>query len=796
MWISKTLVIGIIVSLGAGAAAASIDFGRDALEGSSRVDGSAMTVPNGRVGDQVAYATFERNGSEEEWSRVGTSELRAEAIEEIVDKSTQPRLALAVVWPGGEWNIARQAGLLDIERQSDETYEIRSHVDLSTRDAISGLLRTTGTSHDLFVRDQSKNHSQISPGPVNSWALGNKTMIKILPFPYQGRTYALGDPATTEALEILQNDMLIAGRVNGDVRIEDLTFDGRVAKRAFIDGRDAYAIETNGCFRLFRMAYDKTVESPVFLHTAIDLPAHVCYKTTTWLTDALAYPVLYEERVVVNGTQSHEWLETLGAISMGDVEIPWASESVVADYRDWNPDAERSPAGQRFPADGAGLRLDYPLSVALADVTSSVGLVQFTKWKTQHSDHQLAGIELRPIGAQSETLRWTLIFATPSGQAYVLATERTGGNAAARVLERGEFASPPFGTNDFASGPVTLAAADALRRTYAIHPDTIQTANAVNWGYTFRAAGARCPLLSTCGPATGVVGQAPFYADYGVNTLLIGQISRSQPDTGVSAQLGDMETLDSWLRMITDTGNLFNSRQVDRRPGFVTLPIGEQTAPAATVAAAELPGITPPDIVRGAVITSSLLALFLIVYFLPVLKLLGTQAITIIPGYAKIQKADVLHNKVRDTMVSAIRADPGVTAPKLQKLTGAGWSTVVYHLGVLERNKMVSSILDGRHRRFFPVETMNWGDRTRIAMLKNARTKELYEAILGEPGVGFRELSHHVGISRPALYWHVDRLTKAGLVGQDKDGSKVRFYANEMGPGPAPYDAKAASEVT
>ncbi len=793
MWINKTLVIGIILSLGAGVGAASIDLGRDALQGSSRLDASPMTVPNGRIGDQVAYATFERNGNDDEWRRVGTSELRAEAIEEVVDKSTQPRLALAVVWPGGEWNVAKQAGLFEIETQSNETYEIRTHVDLSTRDAISGMLRTTGASHDLFVRDQSKNHSQFSPGPVNVWAFGNEAMVKILPFPYQGRTYALGDQAITEAREILQSDMVIAGRVNGDVRIDDLTFDGRVAKRAFIDGRDAYAVETNGCFRIFRMAYDKTVESPVFLHTAIDLPANVCYTTTTWLTDVLAYPVLYEERVVLNGTKTHGWLETLGAISMGDVEIPWATEPVGAAYRDWNPDAERSPGDQRFPADGSGLRLDYPLSVALADVTSSMGLVQFAQWKTQHSDHQLAGIALRPIGTQGETLRWTLIFATPNGQAYVLATERTSGSAAARVLERGEFASPPFGSNDFASGPVTLAAADALRRTYAIHPETIQTANAVNWGYTFLPAGARCPLLSTCGPATGVVGQAPLYGDYGVNTLIIGQTNRSQPDTGVSAQVGETEYLDSWLRMITDTGNLFNSRQVDRRPGFVTLPLGEQTAPAATVGAAELPGITPPDIVRGAVITSSILALFLIVYFLPVLKFLGGQAITFVPGYAKILKADVLHNKVRETMVSAIRADPGVTAPKLQTLTGAGWSTVVYHLGILERNKVVSSLLDGRHRRFFPVDTTNWSDRTRIAMLKNARTKELYEAILGEPGVGFRELSHHVGISRPALYWHVDRLTKAGLVGQDKDGSKVRFYANEMGP--APYDANAASEV-
>lgn len=795
MRISKGLILGIVASLSAGAVAAAAELGLDAALNQENVDNSPVTIPNGRLGDQIAYATFERSNADEAWQRVGTFAFRADRVETVADTSTMPHDALVVLSPPEEYiygGPAGQGGLAGMETAYDATVEYRKYVDLASRDIVSWGGQFQPHNRDLFVRERWANYTQLQPGPFSAWNLGPDAWAKLMPFPYQGRTYQLGDAADQDALDILLHDTL-GWNARADVIVENLAFSGRVANRAMVDGHDAYGIHTNGCFDISLMPDGWALEPnrANFLHSPIELPSHVCYETMTWLAADFAYPLLYEERVTRNGTATHEWLETVGAISHGHTEIPWARNRAKVAYRDDNPDAERSPANQRHPADGSGLRLAYPLSTAMTDVNSNL-LLQFAQWKASHAQSRLVGAKLEPTGA-GETLRWSLVFAVPDGDAFVVTTERTSGSTVAAVHEEGSFSGPAFEPDAPKGGPITLAAADAIRREHSIQPDPLEDANFVLWGFLYRVGGVRCDALSRCAPTEGRIDGNPWYA----NLITIGHTDQVRQSGSFSAEYvtGDgMGVVGSYVSVKSNTGNLWVAWEADEKRGFAPMVVSDEAAPAVALDAMGMPGIRPPDIMRGALVSSSLLIVFLIAYFLPLLKFLGAQAFTLLPGYAKIQKSDVLHNKVRDTMVTAIRADPGVTAPKLQQLTGAGWSTVVYHLGVLERNKLVSSLIDGRHKRFFPVEAVNWSDRTRLAALKNARTKELYEAILGEPGVGFRELSHQVGISRPALYWHVERLTKAGLVGQDRDGSKIRFYANEA-PNATPYDPNTATEV-
>ncbi|HEX9815825.1 MAG TPA: hypothetical protein VGB18_02495 [Candidatus Thermoplasmatota archaeon] len=50
-----------------------------------------------------------------------------------------------------------------------------------------------------------------------------------------------------------------------------------------------------------------------------------------------------------------------------------------------------------------------------------------------------------------------------------------------------------------------------------------------------------------------------------------------------------------------------------------------------------------------------------------------------------------------------------------------------------------------------------------------------------------------LGAPRPAIYWHTNRLEKAGLLGRDRAGLRTVFFAN---PAPVtPYSANDAVEV-
>jgi predicted transcriptional regulator len=116
-------------------------------------------------------------------------------------------------------------------------------------------------------------------------------------------------------------------------------------------------------------------------------------------------------------------------------------------------------------------------------------------------------------------------------------------------------------------------------------------------------------------------------------------------------------------------------------------------------------------------------------------------------------------------------------------------------LGVLEKNQLVSSLVDGRHRRFFPVGGVDWTKRGQVAALKNDRTRTIYELIADDPGIIQGDLAGRVGISVPAAIWHLKRLEDTGLVGREKKGRKVHYFANEAEYVPQPYDPGEAVEV-
>lgn len=108
---------------------------------------------------------------------------------------------------------------------------------------------------------------------------------------------------------------------------------------------------------------------------------------------------------------------------------------------------------------------------------------------------------------------------------------------------------------------------------------------------------------------------------------------------------------------------------------------------------------TPPPVAVATVIEGlglSLAALVLLaaLYALPLLKFVGTQA-WLRMDFARLTPDDVLANRHREGILKLIRQDSGVTAPQLQRLLGLDWTTIVYHVGVLGKNKKINARISG-----------------------------------------------------------------------------------------------------
>jgi len=170
----------------------------------------------------------------------------------------------------------------------------------------------------------------------------------------------------------------------------------------------------------------------------------------------------------------------------------------------------------------------------------------------------------------------------------------------------------------------------------------------------------------------------------------------------------------------------------------------------------------------------------LLAYFWSSIKAWGVRSLFVpaIGLYARVTRAEVFDNAVREEIFGAIRARPGISASDLSKLAGVSWGTTIYHLEVLEQNRMVSSLRKGRHRRYFENGADLSTSKDIVALLQNPVTASIAQQIRVAPGATQKDLAAATGMSPQALHWHLVRLVGAGLVRKERAGRFVRHFAS------------------
>lgn len=146
--------------------------------------------------------------------------------------------------------------------------------------------------------------------------------------------------------------------------------------------------------------------------------------------------------------------------------------------------------------------------------------------------------------------------------------------------------------------------------------------------------------------------------------------------------------------------------------------------------------------------------------------------------YAKITRAEVFDNTVRERIFQAIRAHPGVSASDLARLADVSWGTTIYHLDVLEQTRMVSSLRKGRYRRYFENGAQLAASKEVVAVMQNPVTASVVETLRRAPGVTQKELASATQMTPQALHWHLARLVGAGVVRKERAGRVVRHFVS------------------
>ena len=154
--------------------------------------------------------------------------------------------------------------------------------------------------------------------------------------------------------------------------------------------------------------------------------------------------------------------------------------------------------------------------------------------------------------------------------------------------------------------------------------------------------------------------------------------------------------------------------------------------------------------------------------------------------WARLSRSDILDNKKRGMVVGYLAANPAANFAAIRADLNMAMGTLTYHLWVLEKEGEIKSWRDGRLRRYAP-------RGHRVAEMQPRLTDielVLLQRIRGTSGLTQKELAKDVGVSQPAVSYHISRMAALGFLLVEKRGRRKRYSAN-LGDAPGKMGSQA-----
>jgi predicted transcriptional regulator len=124
-----------------------------------------------------------------------------------------------------------------------------------------------------------------------------------------------------------------------------------------------------------------------------------------------------------------------------------------------------------------------------------------------------------------------------------------------------------------------------------------------------------------------------------------------------------------------------------------------------------------------------------------------------------IKRDEVLDNKTRYALHGIITEKPGIHYSAIKEEFGLSNGEAAYHLDVLERERFIRSVRDGRLKRFYAARTKAWKN-PRMTPEKIRET--ILEVVKEKPDISQMELIEELGIARDTVGYHLREMVKEG----------------------------------
>ncbi|WP_298667519.1 winged helix-turn-helix transcriptional regulator [uncultured Methanofollis sp.] len=130
----------------------------------------------------------------------------------------------------------------------------------------------------------------------------------------------------------------------------------------------------------------------------------------------------------------------------------------------------------------------------------------------------------------------------------------------------------------------------------------------------------------------------------------------------------------------------------------------------------------------------------------------------------------------RKKIHACIRDQPGISASRIAGITGISRGTAAYHISRLQSGGKIKKVQAGGNVGYFiQVEDDTEDKEYTLLHTQNSTEKEILFLLLDTPGLSQSEIADAIGISRPAVFWHMKRLDFDGVIESARSGRSTYY---------------------
>jgi predicted transcriptional regulator len=136
------------------------------------------------------------------------------------------------------------------------------------------------------------------------------------------------------------------------------------------------------------------------------------------------------------------------------------------------------------------------------------------------------------------------------------------------------------------------------------------------------------------------------------------------------------------------------------------------------------------------------------------------------------------NNNNIDRILKFIHERPACHLRQIKKELNISMGTAQHHLYKLEKDGKITAARKGLYKYYFPIGMFQAKEKNLLQVLNQETARDILFYIVEKKNPSQSDIVHSIGISSPAVNWHISRLMELSLINEYKDGKFKRYKLN------------------